>query len=94
MFCADCCMAINPVSYSLELMLPIQDGYNALMKASEGGHAAVVDTLLRHNAQINLGDSVSRSCSGSLHALQLLQRRDNLGVWRLAVNLMIVLHVR
>lgn len=60
------------------------------MKASEGGHAAVVDILLRHNAQINLGDSVSRSCSGSSSYYCVVM---TCGAWLLAVNLMNVLHV-
>lgn len=40
-------------------LLSMQLGYTALMEAAGEGHAAVVDLLLRHDAQVDMQSKVS-----------------------------------
>lgn len=43
------------------MFLWLQDGFSALMWASQQGHGTVVNLLLEHGAQVNLEDEVSHS---------------------------------
>lgn len=52
-------------SFTFRLLI-LKNGYNALMLASEKGHADVVELLLQHNAQVNLQNKVGL-CNGSFN---------------------------